>query len=147
MKKAIYLFFTLAFPLFLAAQEKTITGKVTDSQDGTPLVGVTVQVVTTDGQGAATTTNSSGSYSINAPSNAVQLFFSYTGMVNVTEVIKGRTTINVSMAKTDNTLNDVVVVGYGIQRRKNLTGAVTTVAAKDLVKNSNNDVTNTLTGR
>lgn len=148
MKKLIYLMLlTAALPLCLSAQQKSISGKVTDSLNA-PLPGVTIQVVNANGKpSGAGTTGSGGTYAVNVPANATQLIFSFVGMEPVTANIGGRNTINVIMSRSLSQLTDVVVVGYGTQRKQNITGAVTVVAGKDIVKNSNSDVTNTLTGR
>jgi len=149
MKKFIYLTLLItALPLCLLARQRSISGKVTDKQDDTPLSGVTIFYVTSEGRNSpAGTTNTNGSYSISIPSNAVQLVFSYTSMESLTENIQGRSVIDVKMAKTQSQLSDVIVVGYGTQKKQNVTGAITVVGGKDIVKNSNSDVTNTLTGR
>lgn len=106
-------------------QFKTITGTVTDDK-GNPLVGVTVKVV---GSTLATTTDQDGNFSIEVSGNE-QLEFSYVGFNSQTVPTTGRTTINLVMIPGINSLSDVVVVGYGTQKKVNLTGAVSQIDSK-----------------
>lgn len=109
-------------------QERTINGKVTNNTDGTPIAGVTVKI---KDQPGGTTTDAAGAYSINAiPGQA--LTFSNVGFTTQEFVVARQSVINVSMTGDIRSLEDVVVVGYGTQRRANLTGAVTTVDTKVL---------------
>ncbi|WP_423147724.1 SusC/RagA family TonB-linked outer membrane protein [Rubrolithibacter danxiaensis] len=119
--------FILVVPAW--AQNKVISGKVTDSQDGTPLVGVSVKAKgTTNGTG----TGADGSFSLSVPESTTTLVFTYIGY-NTKEVsIAGKTTVNVTLEAAKTTLNEVVVVGYGSQRKADVTGATASVSAKDL---------------
>ncbi len=116
------------------AQDITVKGEVKDEQ-GLPLPGVSVKVKGTN-QGAMT--GPSGTYALSAPANAT-LTFSFIGYKTIEEVIKGRTAITVTLTEDNNQLNEVVVVGYGTQTKKDLTTAVVTISAKDL---ENQPVTN-----
>ncbi|GAB6007703.1 SusC/RagA family TonB-linked outer membrane protein [Dysgonomonas reticulitermitis] len=109
----------------------TVKGKVIDSS-GEPLVGVSVAVKGTT-QGVMTDVD--GSYSITATSGAT-LVFSYLGYTSQSKVVGTQTTINITLVETAQTMEEVVVVGYGTQKKENLTGAVTSV-----------DVGKTLTSR
>ncbi len=109
------------------AQQRTVTGKVTSS-DGTPLVGATVLVV---GQKTGVSTGSEGTFSINVPENTKQLAISYVGYDTKTIDISSRSNVNVSLTSSATNLSDVVVVGYGTVRKKDLTGAVSLVQSKD----------------
>ena len=111
----------------LDLQFRTITGKVTDDK-GSPLIGVTVKVV---GSATATTTDAEGNYSIEVSGNE-QLEFSYVGFNSQTLSTTGKTVINLTMIANVNSLTDVVVVGYGTQKKVNLTGAVSQVDSKIL---------------
>jgi len=122
--------FTLLCVLFTQtafSQTKTITGKVLDDK-GAPLQGATVTVKGTK-QGASTAPD--GSFTINVPQTANTLTISSVGFANQDVSIASSTTVSVSMVPSQNALNEVVVVGYNTVRRKDLTGAVTTVGAKD----------------
>lgn len=109
------------------AQQRTVTGTVT-STDGTPLVGATVLVV---GHKSGVTTGSDGTFSINVPENAKQLQISYVGSETKTVDISSASNVSVSLTNSATNLSDVVVVGYGTVRKKDLTGAVSMVQSKD----------------
>ena len=116
MRKFIYLLLIVSFPVFGLAQQKTITGKVTDAEGGgAALSDVTVSVGGVSGTG--TITNAEGVYSVIVPASAKELVFSFAGMKTITEQINGRTVINIQMAAGDDQLSNVVVVGYTSQRK------------------------------
>jgi TonB-linked SusC/RagA family outer membrane protein len=114
------------------AQNKVITGKVTDKKDGSPLIGVSV--VTALGATGGAITSVDGSYRISVPANTANLIFTYVGYANLTVAINGRTAINVSLEADNKTLSEVVVVGYGTQRVKDATGSVASLSTKDFNK-------------
>ncbi|HTN08676.1 TonB-dependent receptor [Agriterribacter sp.] len=118
------LFFSLSTAL---AQNKTITGKVTDSKDSAPLVGATIQV---KGSRSGTTTGTSGDFTITVPASAKILAVSAVGYENQDVPIDSDNLSVLLVASTSN-LDEVVVVGYGTARKKDLTGAVTKVSAKE----------------
>lgn len=132
MRKKLLLSGVLLLFCFLQtmAQQRTITGKVT-SKDGTPLVGASVVVA---GQKTGVTTDINGAFSINVPQNAKRLDISYIGSATQTVDISSTSNVNVELVSTASNLADVVVVGYGTARRKDLTGAVSTVQEKDFNK-------------
>src|SRR5690606_20733054 len=99
-------------------QQRTIQGKVTDASDNFPLPGVNVMVK--DGT-AGVSTDLEGNYSISVPDDAEALTFSYVGYVSQEIGIGNQTTINVQLEPDVQSLNQVVVVGYGSQKRVNLT--------------------------
>ena len=111
-------------------QFRKITGKVTDEK-GNPLIGVTVKVV---GSSQATTTDADGNYSIEL-SGDEQLEFSYVGFNSQTVTTEGKTTINLVMIANVSSLTDVVVVGYGTQKKINLTGAISTIKYDETLEN------------
>lgn len=127
---------SLLFVLFLLAatvvnaQQRTITGTVTDSRN-LPLPGVTVMV---EGTTQGTVTNGNGVYSIDVPANAEVLIFSFVGMTTLEEQISGRTSINVQLQEDVIGLEEVVAVGYGVQRRSDVTGSVGVVGADELLE-------------
>ncbi|HSZ34821.1 MAG TPA: SusC/RagA family TonB-linked outer membrane protein [Puia sp.] len=113
---------------FSFAQTKTISGKITDATDGTGLPGVTIIV---KGTKAGAQTKSDGSFSINIPPSATTLVISSIGYTQKEIPIAG-SDFNISLVKSVGpSLNDVVVIGYGTVRQKDLTGAVATVTSKD----------------
>jgi len=123
-------------------QQSTITGKVSDSS-ATPLPGVTIVVKgTTNGS----LTDANGKYSIsNLPSNAV-LKFSFVGMKSVEENVGNKTKLDVVLQEESVGLEEVVAVGYGTQKKANLTGAVSTVNAKALESRPVTNVAQSLQG-
>jgi TonB-linked SusC/RagA family outer membrane protein len=110
-------------------QDIVITGRVTDDQ-GQPLPGVSVSVV---GTSFGTMTDVNGAYKVNVPDAKATLTFSFVGFVKQEIVVGDKKIINVGL-KPDNSkvLNEVVVVGYGTQRRSTINGAVSVVGAKDI---------------
>ena len=107
--------------------EIAVHGRVTDPQ-GAPLPGVSVTVAGTS-RGVAT--NAQGEFSLTVDSNAV-LHFSYTGFTAADVAVNGRKTIVITLQLSQVALGDVVVVGYGTQRKVNLTGAVDQITPQDL---------------
>jgi TonB-linked SusC/RagA family outer membrane protein len=121
----------------------SIIGVVTDDGTKLPMSGVTVSV---KGTSVATQTDDNGNYKIQAPGNAT-LVFSFIGY-NVDEVpVNNRTTIDKSMVSVYKMLDDVVIVGYGTQREKDLTSAITTIKAADITKTPNAQPMQALQGR
>lgn len=130
MKSKFFALFILIFSFAIVkAQNKTVTGKVT-SDAGEALSGATV---TLKGTQKATTTNSSGEYSISvSPTGKEILIFSFVGKDPKEISVGERNIINVSLTNSTSTLNDVVVIGYGTVKRKDLTGAVSSVTGKEI---------------
>jgi len=113
-----------------AVQERIVNGTVRDSI-GTVLAGVTVTV---KGSATVTTTNSLGQYRIAIPEGQTSLIFSMLGYKKREIAIGNRTTVDITLVMSQDNLDEVVVVGYGTQKKDNLTGAVSTVKGDDMVK-------------
>jgi len=118
----------LFLPLFLFAlvgwsQTKKISGKILSGEDNQPLAGVSVTV---KGKTAGTQTDAAGAFSIDASQGDV-LVFSYAGYASQEEKVGSSSTVNLSLKQGTAKMDEVVVVGYGTQTRKTLTGAVSTV--------------------
>ena len=111
------------------AQQRTVSGTVRAEEDGEPLVGVTVSL---KGTTFGTTTNDNGGYSISVPNNASVLVFTYVGYTSREITVGSNQTINVSLTTDDRSLDEIVVVGYGTQRKSDLTGSVSSVKGEDL---------------
>ena len=107
-------------------QAAEVSGLVTDA-NGEPMIGVSVMV---DGTTTGTITDFDGRYAITANSDAV-LVFSYLGYRTQKIKVENRSTLNVQLVEDTKALEEVVVVGYGTQRKANLTGAVGTVSVED----------------
>jgi len=109
------------------AQNRTITGKVTDTKDGSPLQGVSV---IPKGSKKGTTTNADGSFRLSVPNNINTLVISSVGFGSKEVPITGDG-LSISLTATNAALNEVVVIGYGTARKKDLTGSVAIVTSKD----------------
>jgi len=138
------LFFTAALSYQAVAQQTTITGTVTDANDDTGLPGVNIVI---PGTTIGTTTDFDGNYSINVPADADSLRFSFIGYITQIVPIDGRTTINISLLPDTQMLEDVVVVGYGSQERKQITGSVTSVDEENFVKGAINNPDQLIQGK
>src|ERR1035437_6364203 len=103
------------------AQNKTVSGKVSDNKNGTPLAGATVQV---KGTNTLTTTSNNGTFIISVPELKNILQFSNVEYENLEVDITKKTTVNVQLQSSSTSLNEVVVTGYTTQRKKDLTGSV-----------------------
>jgi TonB-linked SusC/RagA family outer membrane protein len=123
-------------------QQKSVSGKVTDSS-GAPIPGVSVVLKgTTNG----TITDTNGNYSLsNIPGNAT-LQFSFVGMKMQELVVEGKTIINVSLAEETIGIEEVVAIGYGVQKKSDLTGAISSISSVDIEKQASNNITQILRG-
>ncbi|WP_254529823.1 MULTISPECIES: TonB-dependent receptor [unclassified Sphingobacterium] len=130
MKKQLQLIFLLCFlPIgMLWAQQKNISGKVTN-EDGNPLEGVTISIK--GHLNALSQTSATGEYAIEANTGDVLVFASM-GYANAERTIADQVTINVILTADLTNLDEVVVVGYGTQKKVNLTGAVSTINSEQL---------------
>ncbi len=144
IKKTLLFSLLLCFATLLKAQERTVTGTITSENDGKALAGVSVLVKgTTNGA----TTNPDGSYNIKVPGENVALVFSFIGYTSQEVVLKKQTSLNVVLQGENKSLDDVVVIGYGTQKKRDLTGAVSSVKTKDLVISSGPEIGNMLKGK
>jgi len=128
----LFLFFAFASARLAFGQEITITGKVTDAADGSSIPGVTILVKTTT---TGTVTDIDGKFSIKVHTGAV-LEFSFLGYLSQEITVTDNSPINVSLATTAKSLNEVVVIGYGKVKKQDLTGAVTAIDKKDFAVGS-----------
>lgn len=124
------------------AQTK-ISGKVIDKDSG-PLIGVSILVKNTT---TGTVTDIDGGFTLNAPDANATLVLSYTGYATQEIALAGRTNLDVTMTVDNLLLNEVVVVGYGVQKKETVTGAVSSVKGSDLVKSPAVNVSNSIAGR
>lgn len=146
MKKNL---FTLCMMLLLsmlsfAQGSLTISGVVTEKKTGEPIIGASILL---KGQSSGTITDFNGNYSIpNVPSGAT-LVFSYIGMKTQEVKVTASSKLDISLEEDNQLIDEVVVIGYGIQRKSDLTGSVGTVKSKDLTKVATPNVANALQGR
>lgn len=127
-----------------AKQQSTVVGIVTSSSDGLRLAGVSVSI---KGTSQGVSTDEEGRYAIeNVPTGAV-LVFSMVGYTTKEETVGNRNMIDVILEPTTSDLEEVVVVGYGTQRRETITGSVASVKSAELMKSPTVNVSNALAGR
>ena len=147
------LFFKYGFVLLLGflligqdtfGQARTITGRVTDAADNATLPGVTVIV---KGTTVAAQTNVDGQYSIEVSGSNPVLVFSFVGMTTQEVAVGARSQVDVALSTDLSALEEVVVIGYGTARKKDLTGAVSIVKVSELVEQPNSNIANQLQGR
>jgi TonB-linked SusC/RagA family outer membrane protein len=119
-----------------------VTGRVSDEQISLPGVTVTVK-----GSTRGTTTDAEGSYRISVPNDKAVLVFSSVGFTSQEMVVGNRNSINVTLANDERALNEVVVVGYGTQKKSQLTGAISSVSAKQITEMPITNLGQALQGR
>lgn len=127
----------------LQQNEKTITGVITD-RAGEALPGVTVVV---EGTNIGTITADDGTFTLRIPDNAQELHISFVGMQTQIVPIAGKTTFTITLAEDTIGLEEVVAVGYGVQKKSNITGAIATVNAEELENRSVNNVGKAMQGK
>lgn len=120
MKKFIFLVTSIFSMLFALAQNRTVTGKVTDDK-GSPLANASVVV---KGTNLGTSTSADGSFSLSVPSNASALVASYVGLGDKEISLTTADSYTISLSTAAGTMNEVVVVAYGTQQRRKVTGAI-----------------------
>ena len=124
------------------AQTTTVKGTVVSAEDGQPIPGVNVLI---EGTTMGSSTDFDGFYSIEVPDGAT-LVFSYIGMME-TKVLVSQATHNVVLETSTTGLDEVIVVGYGTMKKRELTGAVASVKSEDIVKTATSDFASSLQGR
>ncbi|TCD00343.1 SusC/RagA family TonB-linked outer membrane protein [Pedobacter psychroterrae] len=133
----------LMLPAAMMAQTVNVTGKITDQSDGTPLPGVTIKV---QGTNIGTSTDASGNFSIQVAIGA-KLVISSVGMIMKTISVTSPGPLEIKMAQDAEALGEVVVVGYGTQKKSVVTGAISSVKAADLDNQPVTRIEQSLQGR
>ena len=144
MKKILLLCFSFIFVLSAWAQDRVVSGRVTSQEDASALPGVNVVL---KGTSNGTVTDQDGNFKLNVPTEGSSLLFSFIGFETSEVAITNRATIDVSMIADTQTLQEVVVVGYGSQLKKEITGSVQTVNSNELRDIPTSQVTQKLQGR
>ena len=144
MKKQILLFCFLFFAMIGFAENVNITGVVTSAEDGEPLIGASVQVKGNPSQGVATDID--GNYTISVPAGAT-LQYSFVGCKTQERTVVKSGTYNIVLASDSHMLNEVVAIGYGVMKKSDLTGSVTSVDADKLKKTPASNLANALQGQ
>ena len=143
-KKVLIFIFFLFFSLFSFAQQKIIVNGNIFTENNVPLAGVSVNV---KGGSGGTTTDAAGKFELQVSKGAT-LVFSFVGYEEKEEVVNiEKSAINIQMVSTVSTLSDVVVVGYGTQKKTTLTGSVVAVSGDVLQKSPAPNISNSLAGR
>ena len=118
-----------AFATQVTAQQRTVTGQVTISETGEPLLGVTVRI---QGSTIGTVTNMDGVYSINVRNNSDVLIFTSVGYKTQTAQVGTRTKIDIAMVTDVSVLSELVVSGYGVTPKRELTGSISSIKASEI---------------
>ncbi len=142
LKYFLMLCFTLAWSFSQAQQ--SVSGTVKDKTTGDLLPGVNVVV---KGTATGTITDADGKYLVEVPSSETVLVFSFVGYAKEEIAVIGRSTIDVSLTSDISTLEEVIVVGYGEQRKSEVTGAISKVTSQNLVNVPNGRIETALQGR
>ncbi|SHG94351.1 Ca-activated chloride channel family protein [Chryseolinea serpens] len=132
MKKSIWMLvalFMVSAGFMAPPQPRIITGKVTANSDGNPIPGVTVIL---KGSANGTTTNAEGKYSITVPEKGGKLVFSFIGYKSKEVTLGSSNTLDIKLEEDVTALQEVVVTGSGVQRKKSLTGSVATLKSADM---------------
>lgn len=145
MRKLVCMFMALLISSTqLLAQERTVAGKVTDDKDGSPLQGVSVTV---KGTSIGATTGADGSFKLSVPSTGRILVFSFVNYESREVSIGSRSALDVSLTVSNQSLSEVVVVGYGVQQKKAFTGSASKIDAKEFSNLVTPSVDRQLAGR
>ncbi|MBF4514792.1 TonB-dependent receptor [Flavobacterium sp. ANB] len=126
-KLLIFCISSLLFSVIAMAQDVTVSGTIND-ESGLPVPGATILV---KGTNKATASDFDGKFQISVPTNGT-LTVSFVGYVTVQEAVNGRTKLDIKLRPESQNLNEVVVVGYGTQKKSVVTGSISSVKAKDL---------------
>ena len=127
----------------VVTQTKTVKGTIID-ESGEPLIGVSIVV---KGTSTGTITDFNGNFSIDLPAGRKELVISYIGYKEQTVTVTGNGPVNVKMVSDTQALDEVVVVGYGTMKKRDLTGAITSVKSEDVVMNPSSNPMQALQGK
>lgn len=128
----------------LYAQDTQVNGVIVAADNQSPLAGVTVLE---KGTSNGVVTNFDGEYNITVSNSDAVLVLSYVGFETKEVSVNGQSTINIELAVDQNSLDEVVVVGYGTQKKSDLTGSVVSISGNELTEQAKSSVAETLTGR
>ncbi|TDO01221.1 SusC/RagA family TonB-linked outer membrane protein [Sunxiuqinia elliptica] len=143
MKRVLFFLCCSFFSLSLLAQDITVSGTVTAKEDGQPLPGVSVVI---QGTTIGTITDFDGNYALGVPADGI-LEFSYIGMKSQTVVVDGKSVIDVVLAEDYTDLDEIVVVGYGVQKKSVVTAAISSVSSEELENSTPTRIEDVMKGR
>ncbi|WP_281613762.1 TonB-dependent receptor [Flammeovirga sp. SubArs3] len=138
------LFVSLIFGANVIAQERTVSGVVKGASDGMPLPGVNVSI---EGTTIGTITDFDGKYSLNIKDEKTSIIFSFIGYKSQTVVVGTQGTINVTLEDDLEELEEVIVVGYGVQKKSVVTGAIASVKSDEITETPITNASQALQGR
>ena len=141
--KGFMLMCMLAILNTVNAQDRTVTGTIVDQDDNQPLSGVSVLVKNTS---VGTTTDADGKFSLRVPEGRNQLEISYSGYDKQTVPITGNA-VSVRLTKNLSELNEVQVVAYGVQKKSDLTGAISSIKGSEVTQIATQRVDQAIQGR
>ncbi|WP_229366172.1 SusC/RagA family TonB-linked outer membrane protein [Fibrisoma montanum] len=135
--------FLLQFVAMAAWAQTRVSGRITDDQSSAlPGVSVVLKGTTT-----GTVTDADGNYQLNVTGSNPTLVFSYIGYITQEVPVNGKSSISIKLATDTKSLNEVVVVGYGTQKKETVTGSVVSVKGSDLIKSPTTNLSNSIAGR
>ena len=141
---SVLMTFSAAASPSLSLQQKKVTGKVTDATSGEALPGVTIVI---RGTTTGVASDPDGSFSIDVPSNSTVLQFTSVGYASQEITVGSRTVINVAMQSDVTMIEELVVVGYGFKKKRDLTGSISSITASSIEDTPVKDVLSALQGR
>jgi TonB-dependent starch-binding outer membrane protein SusC len=145
MKAGFLLVFILALSIFNGmAQTRILSGKVSSSEDGSPIPGVSVSV---KGTTMGTTSDVDGVYSIKVSESAKTLVFSFVGMTTQEVTIGNQSVINIQLKSENISVDEVVVVGYGVQKKRDVTSSISQVKSVDIAEKASPSFVQQIAGR
>ena len=142
--KTWVMFLAMLLSVSVTWAQKRVAGTVSDKATGTPLEGVTISV---KGTKVMTTSVASGAFSITLPANSQTIKVTYVGMTDQEVKVIGNDPLIIMMEPQSAALSEVVVTGYGTQKKSNITGSISTLKTKELIQSPVGDLSNALTGR
>ncbi|MDR2119170.1 MAG: TonB-dependent receptor [Tannerellaceae bacterium] len=143
MKKIVSLFFCLFAGIGLAsAQTARVTGTVTSADDGEPIIGASIVV---KGTSTGTITDLDGAFTLNVPGDVKTLTISYVGMI--TQEVAVKPVLNIILQSDTQNLEEIVVVGYGTQRKKDVTSSISQVRGQDIADKASPSFLQSMAGR
>ncbi len=143
IKIILFFFFLISYATTFSQSSFIISGVVKD-ENGTPLSGVSVIL---KGQSTGTSTDANGRYSLSMNSRTVVIIYSYVGFVPQEMEVGNKTSIDITLISGDSKLSDVVIVGYGTQKKVSLTSAVSTLKGSELQRRPVSSVQQALQGQ
>ena len=143
-ERGLMFFFLCMFSIGIFAQEISVTGLVTDTKNE-PLIGVTIKVVGDEMKG--TITDYDGKFTLSNISANARLEISYVGMQSQVINVNNKNTLSITLQDDSELLDEVVVVGYGIQKKASVTAAISSVETKSLKQSSSANLASALSGR